>query len=128
LTKKKEINNGKDIYVNPIFKIRYNSSSFEFGFQFDKNQFNNQLKNRYGQALASLSRGIGPVSGGLLWTFSTSNSFHFLPLNFIIISGILILSQLIAIIWFDESLETQKEEEHDVMVEDIEEVTDIENQ
>ena len=68
------------------------------------------------------------MSGGLLWTFSTSKSFHFLPLNFIIISGILILSQLIAIIWFDESLETQKEEHDDEVVEDTEEVTDIENQ
>ena len=59
------------------------------------------------QALASLSRAIGPLLGGILWTWSVSIDNLFI--NFILITVILVCSQLVATIFFVPSLEKQRE-------------------
>lgn len=62
--------------------------------------------NGLGQLVASIARCIGPVVGGFLWSVSTS--FHFLFLNFIIISILIGISIVINNL-LPPSLENSKE-------------------
>ena len=84
-------------------------------------QVNNSVKtnelgvvNGLGQLVASIARCVGPVVGGLLWSVSTT--FHFLFLNFIIISILIVISIIINNI-LPSSLENSKEVEVEVGVE-----------